>query len=210
MRRLAVVVLLAALAAPAAGGSALATAGQVLWAPFRYVGGRVGDLFDIFDLNLGVGAGAKADVKYAVNFLGAGHVDAVRFGLTDGTLDLWQEKDREVGLFPFSLIGWPAHIAGRVLNNPRLSEDAIKLAVAHSLGTQTVDRQMLAREGAVVFHDVLRMWRHTTWGNSLPVGAEFHAGLVGVRVAAKPFQVLDFGLGFVGIDLDPWLRKRPF
>lgn len=210
MRPLAAAVLVAALGSSAEGGSALATTAKVLVAPLRYVGGRLGDFFEVFDLNVGLGDGVKLDVKYGVNFLGAGRVRSVRLGLADGRLDFWQERDRSLGLFPFSLLGWPAHLAGRVLGDPKLSEKALNLAMAHSLGTQTVDRELVAKEGAVVLHDVLKMWRHTTWGNSLPLGAEVHGGLVGVRVIAKPLQAMDFVLGFVGIDLDPWLAKRPF
>jgi hypothetical protein len=189
---------------------ALATAGRVLWAPVVYVGGRVADLLEVVDLNLGVGAGGKADVKYGVNFLGAGRVDAVRFGLADGTLDLWSEQDREVGLFPFSLLGWPAHLVGRMMNEPGVSNRAWHIAVDYSLGTETMDRRWVAWESRKVVQDVLRAGVHTTWGNSLPLGAELHPGLVGVRVTAKPLQAVDFALGFVGIDLDPVLARRPF
>jgi hypothetical protein len=54
------------------------------------------------------------------------------------------------------------------------------------------------------------MWQHTRWGDSLPLGAEVHGGLAGVRLMAKPLQALDFTLGFVGLDIDPWLAKTPF
>ena len=52
--------------------------------------------------------------------------------------------------------------------------------------------------------------RGTRWGDSLPVGAEVHAGIVGVRAIVKPLEVIDFALGFVFIDLDPWLAKRVY
>jgi hypothetical protein len=210
MRRALAAALLTVLVCSADGGSALATAGRVVWAPFQYVGGRLLDAAEVVDLNVGVGTGAKVDVKYGVNFLGAGKVRAVRAGLADGTLDLWTERDRELGLFPFSLLGWPAHVAGRVLNDPKLSQKALELAVAQSLGTQTIEREVLAKEGAVVLRDAVKMWQHTRWGDCLPLGAELHGGLVGARVMAKPLQALDFTIGFVGLDIDPWLAKTPF
>ena len=169
MRAAGLLVAAAALAGVAWGATPLATVGRIAWAPVRYVGGRVGDLFDVVDLSVGIGPGAKADVKYGVNFLGAGRVEAVRLGLADGRLGAWSERDRSLGLFPFSLIGWPVHVAGRALDDPKLGERALELAVAHSLGTQCIDRKALAKEGAVVVHDALKMWRHTRWGDSLPL-----------------------------------------
>ena len=209
MRPSAAALLVLVLAGPARGG-ALATVGRVAWAPFRYVGGRVADLFEVVDLNLGFGPGAKIDARYAVNFLGAGRVESVRLGLDHGRLRGWREADRQMGLFPLSLLGWPAAAAGRVLRNPELTEKAIELAVAGSAGSQTLERAELAREGAPVLISVVSMWRHATWGDSLPVGAEAHAGLVGARVLVKPLQLVDLAVGFVGLDLDPWLAKRPF
>ncbi|MFP4057730.1 MAG: hypothetical protein ACLF0G_12765 [Candidatus Brocadiia bacterium] len=202
-------VLLLALAAPAAGGSAPGGA-SVLWAPARYLGGRGLDLLDILEVSVGLGPGAKADVKYGINFLGVGRVRALRMGMDGRRPNVWWEADDQVGLFPFSLLGWPAHLAGRLLDDPQLTERAIQLAIAGSLGSQTVQRKELAEEGAVVLSDVVRMWRHTRWGDSLPVGAELHAGLAGARVMLKPLQALDFAVGIVGLDLDPWLAKSPF
>jgi hypothetical protein len=167
-------------------------------------------LLDVVDLNVGVGPGAKVDAKYGVHFLGAGSVRSVRVGLTDGRLRLWRERDEQVGLFPFSLLGWPAHAVGRIVNDPKLSEKALEIAIGASLGTHAVEREFIAKEGATVLKDVAQMWRHTTWGDSLPVGGEVHAGLVGARVMARPLQLVDFAVGFLGIDLDPWLAKKPF
>jgi hypothetical protein len=62
--------------------------------------------------------------------------------------------------------------------------------------------------GQEVVLEMLTMWRGTRWGDSLPIGAEVHGGIVGARVIVKPLQAIDFALGFVFIDLDPWLAKR--
>lgn len=191
-------------------GGREAAAGSPLWVPFRYVGGRVADLFEVVDISIGLGPGVKVDAKYGVNFLGAGSVRSVRLGLDHGGPRVWCERDRQVGLFPFSLLGWPAHAVGRVVNDPKLTERALRLAVAGSLGTQTLEEREVAEAGALVLRDTVAMWRHSTWGDSLPLGAEAHVGLVGARVTARPLQVVDLAVGLVGLDLDPWLAKKPF
>jgi hypothetical protein len=203
-------VFVAAAARPALGSSPLGLVGQVLWAPVRYVGGRVADLAEAVDLNVGIGDGAKVDVRYGVNFLGAGRVRAVRAGLHGGRLALWKEKDHTLGLFPLSLLGWPAHLVGRVANSRKLRDQALELATAHALGTQTVERDVVMRQAGTMLGDAVKSWRHTRWGDSLPIGGEVHAALVGARLVAKPLQLLDFAVGFAGIDLDPWLAKKPF
>ena len=210
MRAAGLLVLVGALSAPDAGAAGLGRAGRLIGAPFRYAAGRFGDLLEALDLSVGLGPGVKLDAKYGVSFLGAGRVDAVRLGLCGRRLGLWREADRQLGLFPFSLLGWPAHAVGRLLANPGLADTALELALAASLGTQTIERKELIARGAIALTDSVKMWRHTTWGDSLPVGAEVHAGLIGARVMVRPLQIVDFAVGFVGIDLDPWLAKRPF
>jgi len=208
VRRLWVAAALAVAAwVPARGGGGLAA---VAWAPCRYVAGRVGDLLEVVELSVGVGPGAKVDAKYGVNFLGAGSVRSLRVGLRGGRPSAWGERDRQAGLFPFSLLGWPAHGVARLLQDRELAEKALYVAATTSLGTQTLEYRMAAEQGTAALRDVASMWRHTTWGESLPIGAEVHAGLVGARVMARPLELVDLAVGFVGIDLDPWLAREPF
>ncbi|NQT88652.1 hypothetical protein HQ560_17940 [bacterium] len=208
MRRLLPLVLMLAASPAWAGG--WRTAARVLWAPFQYVGGRVGDLFDIIDVNVGIGPGAKIGVKYAVNTLGAGSSEAVCLGVRDGGPDAWTESTEVHGYFPFNLLGWPASVASRVLDDEELTRLLIDAALAGGIGTETIQREEIIDIGGEVVQDMLRMWRGTRWGDSLPIGAEIHGGIVGARVIVKPLQAIDFALGFVFIDLDPWLAKRVY
>jgi hypothetical protein len=209
MRRVACLCLVLAFAAPARGG-AWRTTGRALWAPFQYVGGRVADLLDIVDVNVAIGPGAKFDVKYAVNFMGAGSADAVCLGLRDGGPWAWTESSEIHGLFPLNLLGWPASVAGRLLDDDELTDLLIEAAISGGIGTETIHREEVVRAGREKVQDMLRMWRGTNWGDSLPVGAEVHGGIVGARVIVKPLQAVDFAVGFIGLNLDRWLDKRVF
>jgi len=202
MRRLSSGVLVLVLATPAHGGAG--------WEPLRYLGCRLADLLDALELNVGVGPGAKVDVKYGISFLGVGRVRALRVGVVGRRPSIWWESDRQAGLFPFSLLAWPPYGLGRLLNERELAEKALWIAVSGSLGHQSIEREELTTGGGLLVKEVVKMWRHTRWGDSLPVGAEVHGGLIGVRVLVRPLQLADFVVGIVGLDLDPWLAKTPF
>ena len=209
-RVLAALILLALLPAPAQAGISLRGIGRTLWAPVRYAEGRVADLMDAVELNVGFGKGFKLDLKYGIHFLGIGQVRDWRLGVLDRRVGCWREIDDTLSLFPFSLLGWPVKAVARSFGDLDLAERAAFVATAGTLGIQYLDRKELCGDAAFILKDTVESWRHTRWGDSLPVGAEVHAGIVGVRAVVRPLQVVDFAVGFVGIDLDPWLDKTPF
>lgn len=184
-------------------------AGKVATAPLRYVRGRVLDLLDVFELHVGMGRGVKADVKYGLHFFGLGDVRAWRAGMFGRRAGTWREIDTEIGLLPVSVLAWPVHYGAKAAGWGRLAGDARFVAQAGSEGVQHLDRKELNGDPEFFWKDTVEGPRHTRWGDSFPIGAEVHA-FVGVRAMVRPLQAVDFVVGLVGLDLDPWLARRPF
>ena len=195
-------------AACPADAAALADAGKLAMAPVRYVRGRVADALDVFELHVGIGRGAKVDVKYGLHFFGLGDVRAQRYGLLGRQAGTWREMDSEISLMPFNVLAWPVHYGAKAAGWHQLAADAQFVAQAGGDGVQHLDRKSLNGDPEFYVKDTVEGPRHTRWGESFPIGAEMHAW-VGVRAMARPLQLVDFAVGFVGIDLDPWLTKEP-
>jgi hypothetical protein len=207
MRGVAAALLLAAgMAGQARGGGS--PAARAVMAPVRYLGARGQDLLDVFEVNVGAGRGLKLDVKYGVNFLGLSDIKAWRAGTIDRRAGVWRELDSEIGLFPLSLLAWPVHYAARACGCDTLAADARFVARAGSVGVQHLDRKELNGEPEFFEKDTVEGWRHTRWRDCFPIGAEIHA-TVGVRLMMRPLQLVDFLVGFVGLDMDPQLAKGP-
>ena len=222
MRLLTVPVLLAALGGQAPAASLLSRVGKVAWAPVRYAAARGQDLLDVFEINVGFGRTAKIDVKYGLHFFRVGDVRAWRAGSIDRRMGTWRETDDGLSIFPVSLLGWPVHWAADACGCRRLATDARFVARECTEGYQHVDRKELNGDPAFLWKDTVGGYygpihgvslptgfRHTRWGDSFPIGAELHAG-VGVRAVVRPLQLVDFVVGFVGIDLDPQLNKKAY
>jgi len=180
----------------------------VAMAPVRYTHDRVKDLFDVFEVSLGAGRGAKVDVKYGVQLFGLGDTRPWRLGNIDRRMGLWRELDTELALFPFHLVAWPVHYVAKWTGCRSLASDTRFLARTGGEGVQHLDRKELNGDVAFFWKDTVSGYRHTRWGDSFPIGAEVHA-LVGARAMVRPLQLADFVVGFVGIDLDPQLNARP-
>jgi hypothetical protein len=200
--------LLLALATPASAGGVLAPAGRLAAAPFRYLGERGLDLLDVFELNVAAGSGAKLSLRYGVQFLGLGDSRSWRIGTLDRRVGMWRELDSEIALWPLSYLAWPASSGARLCGWERLAEDIRFVAEAGSEGVQHLDRKELNGDVGFAELDTASGYRHTRWGDSFPIGVEFQAGL-GARAMVRPLQLADFLVGFVGFDLDPWLRRTP-
>jgi hypothetical protein len=208
MRRVLLLAAVLLLARPAEPDSLFRRAGRVAWAPFAYTGERVQDLFDVFELNVGVGRGAKVDLKYGVQLFGAGELTTRRLGIIDRRMGVWRELDSQIALFPVSLLAWPVHWGARLCGARSLASDAEFVAQAGTEGVQHLDRKELNGDVTFFWKDTVSGYRHTRWGDSFMVGAELHA-LVGARAMVRPLQAFDFVFGFVGIELDPALKGRP-
>jgi len=177
------------------------------WAPLRYLHERFADLLDVVELNVATGRGVKLDLKYGLQFFGFCDHRTQRFGLLDRRVGTWREIDSELGLLPLSYLAWPVEQAARALGARRLASDAQFVRQTGTRGIQYLDRKELNGDPVFFVKDTVEGPRHTRWGDSFPIGAEVHAG-VGIRFLLRPLQLVDFVVGFVGIELDPWLNAE--
>ena len=202
---------LAALLSPAAEASpSLAHLARTALAPVRFAGGRLADLADAVELNVGSGRGFKIELCYGIHFFGLGDVRAWRAGTLDHRVGYWRELDSELSLFPFSVLGWPVSGAARLAGDRRRAQDARFVATAGGLGVEYLDRKDYLGDPAFLLKDTVEGWRHTRLRDSFPIGLELYAWRAGARFRLRPLQLADFFAGFVGIDLSPWLEKTPF
>jgi len=214
VRRVALAAFLSVLAVRwlAAGESAApepeARKGSRALAPLRYLHERLADFLDIFELNVSVGRGAKADLKYGLLFFGLGDVRVQRYGLLDRRAGTWRELDTELCLLPLSLLASPVEQAARLGGAPGLAQDAHFVLQAGTDGFQHLDRKEFNGDPEFLLKDTVDGPMHTRWGDCFPIGAEFHLG-VGARVTLRPLQLVDFLVGFAGFELDPWLNSQP-
>jgi len=178
-----------------------------LLAPVRYAHERLADLADIFEFNLGIGRGAKFDIKYGLHFFGLGNVRSQRYGLLDRRIGTWRELDDELALLPLSYLAWPVREGARLCGWRRLAADAGFVLQAGTLGVQHLDRKELNGDPEFLLKDTVEGPIHTRWADCFPLGLDLHAG-VGIRAIVRPLQLADFVVGFVGIELDPWLNTN--
>lgn len=178
-----------------------------LLAPVRYAHERLADLADIFELNVGIGRGAKFDIKYGLHFFGLGGVRSQRYGLLDRRIGTWRELDDELALLPLSYLAWPVREGARLCGWHRLAADAGFVLQAGTLGVQHLDRKEFNGDPEFLLKDTVEGPIHTRWADSFPLGLDLHAG-VGIRAIVRPLQLADFVVGFVGIELDPWLNTN--
>ncbi len=157
---------------------------------------------------MGAGPGAKVHLAYGVQFFGVGDVHSRRLGILDHRLGTWRELDTELGLFPLSLFAWPVHHAAKAAGLDGLAADARFVAQDASDGFRHLDRKELNGDPGFILKDTVTGPLHATWGDSFSFGLEAHA-FVGLRARLRPLQLADFLLGFVGLDLDPWLLHAP-
>jgi len=176
--------------------------------PLRYLRERAADLLDIFDLNVGAGRGAKLDLRYGVQLFGLADIRTHRAGILDRRVGTWRELDSQLALFPLSYLAYPVEHAARLARWRRLAADAAFVRQAGTLGVQHLDRKELNGDPEFILKDTVAGAIHTRWGDCFPVGAEVHLG-VGVRAMVRPLQLVDFLVGFVGLELDPWLTAEP-
>ena len=178
---------------------------SVLLAPVRYARERLADLADIFEFHVGIGRGAKLDVRYGVHFFGLGEVRSQRYGLLDRRIGTWRELDDELALLPLSYLAWPVREGARLCGWRRLAGDAGFVLQAGTLGVQHLDRKELNGDPEFLLKDTIEGPIHTRWADCFPIGAEVQLG-IGLRAGVRPLQLVDFVVGFVGVELDPWLN----
>ena len=177
-------------------------------APVRYVRERALDLLDIVEVNVGVGRGAKVSVAYGIQLFGLGSVRSWRAGTIDRRAGTWREIDTEFAILPLSLAAWPVHYGAMAVGARGLAADAKFIAQAGSEGVEHLDRKELGGDPAWIVKDTVSGPVHTRWADTFPIGAEVHAG-VGLRARVRPLEIIDFVLGFVGVEMDPWLERNP-
>ena len=79
-----------------------------------------------------------------------------------------------------------------------------------SLGAERTERQGFATT-AVLYDkaEMVSLW-HSRPGDMCSIGADVHLLFVGGRARFKPLEMVDFVLGFVGINLESWLDRPGF
>jgi len=208
--------LLLILLAPAAFGAALApglpAGGPRTWyeqigngvkgaatATTRYVNDRLLDFFDIMELNIGVGAGAKAGVEYAIGRTTLGYVESTRLGFDGRQAGAWSEKNASFGIFPLSLAFLPFELT------KGLGDVWEAIAVGGfemgTIGIEIVERENFSTTTILYEKAHIAGPIHERRGDIASIGAELHL-LVGVRARVKPLELVDFVVGFIGIDFD--------
>lgn len=178
-----------------------------LTGPARYLCERLADLLDIVELNVGAGPGAKLDLHYGIHFFGLGDVRSRRIGILDRRVGYWRELDTELGILPVSLLACPLEQAARRCGARQLAQDARFVLQAGTDGFRHLDRKELNGDPEFILKDTADGPLHTRWGDSFALGGEVHLQL-GARVFLRPLQLVDFLVGFVGIELDPWLAAE--
>lgn len=168
-----------------------------------YVLGRVSDALDVFEANVAIGPGLKAGVEYFVLRTTLGYVHAQRMGFDSHQVGTWGELNVAYGIFPASLAFAPFEL---VKNQGEVWES---LAVCGfelgSVGVERTLREDFATNAVLYREAVMAGPWHERRGDICSAGAEVHAGLIGARLRFKPLELVDFVLGFVGVDLDPQL-----
>lgn len=173
----------------------------------RYLCERGADLMDVVELNVGVGRGAKSDFHYGIHFFGLGDVRSWRAGVLDRRVGYWRELDTQLGLLPLSLLACPVEQAARVAGQRQLAADARFVLEVGTDGVRHLDRKEFNGDPEFILKDTVSGAMHTRWGDSFPIGGEVHLG-IGARAYLRPLQLVDFIVGFVGIELDPWLTAE--
>jgi hypothetical protein len=106
------------------------------------------------------------------------------------------------------VLAWPVHWGAKAAGRDQLAMDARFVARAGSEGVEHLDRKELNRDPAWIVKDTVSGPVHTRWADCFPIGAEVHA-FVGARAMVRPLELVDFVVGLVGIELDPWLERNP-
>jgi len=176
---------------------------DVAGAVLGYFGNRFLDLLDIVELDVGFGLGLKAGVEYGVGRTTVGMVESQRFGLDSRQVGTWFEQNASFGIFPASLLFAPFELV-RDADEPWHSLAVIGFEMG-SLGAERTTRKAFATNCILYREAEMAGPIHQRPGDIAAVGGEVHLLIVGARTRIKPLEIVDFVLGFVGIDLNPVL-----
>ena len=173
-----------------------------------YLGDRVVDFVDMAEVNVSLGIGAKAGVEYGLGRTTLGYVEALRIGHDGRQVGAWTERNAAYGIFPASPVCAPFEVVRNA------GEPWHTLAVygfeMGSLGAERTERQGFATT-AILYDkaEMVSLW-HSRPGDMCSIGADVHLLFVGGRARFKPLEMVDFVLGFVGINLESWLDRPGF
>lgn len=154
-----------------------------------YVKNRSNDLLDVFWLDVDVGLWPSVDL-HVTDYFGVG------LGYSDQSIPLVNWHGRHVGWVPRQTIG-----VGAVIAVTHYQHEANMVPVVSGSGPYRDDVQSPPILGGFMPTYFVKTYRPSDRGLRLTdVGAGVTAGL-GVRVGFSPGELLDFVLGFVGVDL---------
>lgn len=154
-----------------------------------YVKNRSNDLLDVFWLDVDVGLWPSVDL-HVTDFFGLG------LGYSDQSVPLVNWHGRHVGSVPRKTMGFGAVIAATVYQH-----ESNMVPILSGSGSYDDNVQSPPKLAAFMPTYFVKPYRASDRGLRLAdVAASVTAGL-GVRVGFSPGELLDFVLGFVGIDL---------
>lgn len=144
----------------------------------RYMSNRGNDLLDIVGVQISLGKGYKLDSHFVFHKLGFAETDVYRFGMDGRQLGLWKETESGTSVFPVY---------------PNMNDNVYHIrrkpiAVTNLLYEECREIPLFCKIDTPRHYDVYS------------VGAGFHFG-IGVDVLVRPYQVMDFIVGLMGLDL---------
>jgi hypothetical protein len=171
-----------------------------------YLSNRVLDMVDMFEVNVGFGFGVKVGMEFGLGRTSLGFSDTQRIGMDGRQWGLWSEKNAAFGYFPLSLAFAPFELS-------RSEDEPWKTLRMHCFEAGTVGVEWTKRENFLTtakLYDEAQMAgpAHERVGDCFAIGGEMHMLVIGARMRIKPAEMVDFFLGFVGIDLDRDLVHR--
>jgi len=186
-------------------GDAIANLGK---ASVSYVNNRILDFFDMMELNIAAGTGAKVGVEYLVGRTTLGYVESSRLGFDGRQMGAWQEKNASFGIFPLSLVFLPFELVkskGGVWEG--LAVGGFEMG---TVGVESIEREHFSTSTVLYENAKVAGPLHERPGDICSVGAEVHL-ILGARARVKPLEIVDFVVGFIGIDFDRALaHPRPY
>lgn len=167
-----------------------------------YLGNRGRDLLDPVSLDLAGGAGLGFDVKASILHTGAGYAQMYHAGLLDGP----PGRNNRLGLRPEFHAAWIIRTReGAMTGYP----DAFTEEPLYAMWLRKGDHVdphacwIVHAPGDPVATPRMRWWQLAD------VSAGANAVLVGARAGVSPGELLDFVLGWFGIDIAEDDRKAP-
>jgi len=169
----------------------------------RYFKSRWLDFFDMFEVGVSGGSGAKFEVQYIIGAWGYGMTEVQRWRIGQRSMVLNEETTNISTLpFPASLILYPATTKMETTKSQIISLGGFSYENEHGIWPDPIlnnyprDRERIRMAFA---ERPLKSQKLKVTPESTAIGVDFHL-LVGARAKIVPAQIFDFIVGLIGID----------